>query len=40
MKPAKKGNQRHFGMKACIGIDAGTGMVHSVEVTSANVHDL
>jgi IS5 family transposase len=40
MKSTQKGNQRHFGMKARIGVDAGTGMVHSVEVTSANVHDL
>jgi IS5 family transposase len=40
MKPAKKGSQWHFGMKAHIGADAGTGMVHSVEVTAANVHDL
>jgi IS5 family transposase len=40
MKSAKKGNQRHFGMKAHIGADAGTGMVHSLEVTAANVHDL
>ncbi|MDR2072537.1 MAG: transposase, partial [Spirochaetaceae bacterium] len=30
----------HFGMKTHIGVDAGTGMVHSVEGTSANVHDL
>ncbi len=27
-------------MKAHIGVDAGTGMVHTVEVTSANVHDV
>jgi IS5 family transposase len=40
MKPAKKGSRRHFGMKARIGADAGTGMVHSVEATGANVHDL
>jgi IS5 family transposase len=40
MKPTKKGSQWHFGMKAHIGTDAGTGMVHSVEVTGANVHDL
>jgi IS5 family transposase len=25
MKPARKGNQWHSGMKACIGVDAGTG---------------
>jgi IS5 family transposase len=40
MKPAKKGSQWHFGMKAHIGADAGTGMVHSLEVTAANVCDL
>jgi IS5 family transposase len=40
MKSTKKGNQWHFGMKAHIGVDAGTGMVHSLEVTAANVCDL
>jgi IS5 family transposase len=39
-KPAKKGSQWHFGMKAHIGVDAGTGMAHSLEVTAANVCDL
>ena len=40
MHQAKKGNQWHFGMKAHIGVDAGTGYVHSVTATAANVHDL
>jgi IS5 family transposase len=40
MKSTQKGNQWHFGMKARIGVDAGMGMAHGVEVTSANVHDL
>jgi IS5 family transposase len=40
MKSAKKGTHRHFGMKAHISADAGTGMVHSVEATGANAHDL
>jgi IS5 family transposase len=40
MKSTKKGSQWHFGMKAHIGADAGTGMVHSLEVTAANVGDL
>jgi IS5 family transposase len=40
MKSTQKGKQWHFGMKAHIGADAGTGMVHSLEVTAANVHDL
>jgi IS5 family transposase len=40
MHQTKKGNQWYFGMKAHIGVDAGTGYVHSVTVTGANVHDL
>ena len=40
MHQTKKGNQWHFGMKAHIGADAGTGYVHSVSATAANVHDL
>jgi IS5 family transposase len=40
MRQTKKGNQWYFGMKAHIGADAGTGYVHSVAVTGANVHDL
>ena len=37
---AKKGNTWHFGYKAHIGVDKDSGIVHSVEVTSANVHDV
>ena len=40
MKQTKKGNQWYFGMKAHIGVDAGSGLVHSVSVTAASVHDL
>jgi IS5 family transposase len=40
MHQTKKGNQWYFGMKAHIGLDAGTGYVHSVTATAANVHDL
>ncbi len=40
MHQTRKGNQWYFGMKAHIGVDAGTGYVHSVTATSANVHDL
>jgi IS5 family transposase len=40
MHQTKKGNQWYFGMKAHIGVDAGTGYVHSVTATPANVHDL
>ena len=36
----KKGNQWHFGMKAPIGVDADTGIVHSMSATAANVHDV
>jgi IS5 family transposase len=39
MQSTKKGNQWHFGMKAHIGVDAKSKLIHSVEVTSANVHD-
>jgi len=40
MHQTKKGNQWYFGMKGHIGTDAGTGYVHSVSATAANVHDL
>jgi IS5 family transposase len=40
MKQTKKGNQWYFGMKAHIGTDTGKGLVHSVVVTDAAVHDL
>jgi IS5 family transposase len=40
MRQTKKGNQWFFGMKAHIGVDAGTGYVHSVTATAASVHDL
>lgn len=39
MKQAKKGNQWYFGMKTHIGTDSRTRLIHSVAVTSANVHD-
>ncbi|NLH91209.1 MAG: IS5 family transposase [Atopobium sp.] len=37
---AKKGNNWHFGYKAHTGVDAGSGLVHTVVVTSANVSDV
>lgn len=40
MHQTKKGNQWYFGMKAHIGVDAGTGYTHKVTATAANVHDL
>ena len=40
MHETRKGNQWHFGMKAHIGVDADTGIVHSMSATAANVHDV
>ena len=40
MHQAKKGNQWYFGMKAHIGVDDESGLVHSVVGTAANVADL
>jgi transposase, IS5 family len=40
MCQTRKGQQWYFGMKAHTGVDAGTGYVHSVTCTAANVHDL
>ena len=40
MHQTKKGNQWHFGMKAHVGVDAGSGLVHTVVATAANVHDV
>ena len=39
MHQTKKGNQWYFGAKLHVGVDAGSGMVHSLTVTSANVPD-
>ena len=39
MHQTKKGNQRYFGMKAHIGVDSQTKLIHSVAATAANVHD-
>ena len=40
MHQTKEGNQWHFGMKAHIGVDAETGIVHSLSATAANAHDV
>ena len=40
MHPTKKGNQYYFGMKAHIGVDDESGLVHSVVGTAANVADV
>lgn len=39
MHQTKKGNQWYFGMKAHIGVDSRTKLIHSVAATPANVHD-
>ena len=36
----KKGNEWKFGYKAHISADSKSGLVHSVEVTAANIHDV
>ena len=40
MHQTKKGNEWHFGMKAHIGADADSGLVHSVHATAANQSDV
>ena len=40
MHQVKKGNQWHFGMKAHIGADVGSGLVHTAVGTAANVNDV
>jgi transposase, IS5 family len=40
MHSSKKGNQWHFGMKAHIGADAQSGLVHSVRGTAGHVSDV
>ncbi|TAM11529.1 MAG: IS5 family transposase [Nevskiaceae bacterium] len=40
MHQTRKGNQWYFGMKAHIGVDEGTGLVHTVVSTAANVADV
>ena len=40
MRQTKKGNEWHFGMKAHIGADAESGLVHSLHVTAANESDI
>ncbi|MCP3668040.1 MAG: IS5 family transposase [Gammaproteobacteria bacterium] len=39
MHQTRKWNQWYFGMKAHIGVDSQTKLIHSVAVTPANVHD-
>ena len=40
MHSSKKGNQWYFGMKAHIGVDADSGLVHTVRSTAGQVHDI
>lgn len=40
MHQTKKGNQWYFGMKAHIGVDAASGLVHTMVTTPANVSDV
>ena len=39
MHQTKKGNQWYFGMKAHIGVDSRSKIIHTVAATAANVHD-
>lgn len=39
MSQSRKANQWYFGMKAHIGVDAESGLVHSIEATTAKTHD-
>ena len=40
MHSSQKGNQWYFGMKAHIGVDTDSGLVHTVRCTSGNEHDI
>ena len=40
MRQTKKGNQWHFGMKAHLGVDVASGVVHTVVGTAANEADI
>lgn len=39
MSSTKNGNTWYFGMKAHVGVDADSGLVHSLETTTAKAHD-
>lgn len=39
MSSTKKNNRWHFGMKASIGVDAASGLVHSLKTATAKTHD-
>ncbi|KHF24690.1 transposase [Solemya velum gill symbiont] len=39
MSQTRKANQWYFGMKSHIGVDADSGLIHSIEATTAKTHD-
>ncbi len=39
MSSTKKGNDWYFGMKAHVGVDADSGVVYSLDTSTAKVHD-
>ena len=39
MSSTREGNQWHFWMKASVGVDVASGLVHSIATTTASVHD-
>jgi transposase, IS5 family len=39
MHQTQKGRQWYFGMKGHFGVDSQSKLIHSVEVTPANIHD-
>ena len=39
MSSTKKGSNYYFGLKAHIGVDTDSGLVHSLEITTAKVAD-
>lgn len=40
MHQTRKGNEWRLGMKCHVGVDAGSGLVHTITVTAANDHDI
>lgn len=40
MHQTKKGNVWKFGMKCHIGVDSGSGLVHTITATAVNAHDI
>ena len=40
MHQTKKGNEWHFGMKIYRGVDESLGLIHNMEVITANHHDM